>query len=693
MIDINLARHIYEEFYTIVIPASCDMTEHPLTSEGLTSAVTLNENLKSLYTTSLSPDMLVKLASLSEDSRNTIYTTLLDTVSYFMPTVPEITPMYPDFPKQVMEMDEAQYRIHQMFHYLSTYGIEALTGQPQLKGWLPTVESTKKTKTDINLLGASGFDVLFYVPDKEEQDLIYLPFLKKILGKKERLTKPEREIVEYCLKGLDDISVLSSETDPLTISFKENLFGYFSIVMDSLTGPERIQAWKVVCQHTGDIWKCVWNYLQNHGFHLRTSQKRAVVRLLESYPYADFSENLHVSHADREQILVCLMKIDFNTYSRSDNHKALVAVFRSRSLPSFEALIKRALEDDKDKALEMAARRPGMLLRWTRWFLKNGLSAESVKNALVAHIDELSVQTLVTLCNKFGVEDKEDDYHGICFRIFLELLKKKICYLKPIETLANKKVYLEEGSFDFSHSILEINDRSQEGGYIRSGLAFKIPENVRHIRFFTYWNDEERVDIDLHAYITNKDGKQLHVGWNSDYNIDDEVMMSGDITHSNAAEFIDVDMDSTQVSNVSCNIHSYTGQKFADIDEVLVGMMAVSELGLEKDVELYSPKNCFFSHELNTKETALDYGWIDVPNRLLYIQAKPTSSSASCPSTIPSERKFSLEDYLKMLLSSQGCSLVDQKEDAEIVLRLDKAENDKEISLIDQNYFLGCFEK
>ena len=92
-----------------------------LTNDALTKAVTLNENLASLGFT-LKPNDIVKIAS--SPSVETLY----DDISSMMSSV-EAKPMYPDFPTQVMDMDEAQFRLHQIIHYFSTYGIEALTGE------------------------------------------------------------------------------------------------------------------------------------------------------------------------------------------------------------------------------------------------------------------------------------------------------------------------------------------------------------------------------------------------------------------------------------------------------------------------------------------------------------------------------------------------------------------------------------
>ena len=51
------------------------------------------------------------------------------------------------------------------------------------------------------------------------------------------------------------------------------------------------------------------------------------------------------------------------------------------------------------------------------------------------------------------------------------------------------------------------------------------------------------------------------------------------------------------------------------------------------------------------------------------------------------EAQFSLKEYLTMLAEAQGCKLVDDPEKADVVLTLTKPMSEKEVSLIDNNFF------
>ena len=82
-----------------------------------------------------------------------------------------------------MKMDEAEFRLHQMIHYFSTYDLEWITGKQVKRGWLPDVRSTQKTQSDDTLLKAK---VLELVPEEAAP----LTALTRIMQKRERLTLP-----------------------------------------------------------------------------------------------------------------------------------------------------------------------------------------------------------------------------------------------------------------------------------------------------------------------------------------------------------------------------------------------------------------------------------------------------------------------------------------------------------------------
>ena len=600
-----------------------------LTDEMLAQAVTVNEELINLGFT-LKPKDLAALAGSPS---------LTGFAKHFRSLLPNVSapPMYPDFPLQVMGMSEAEFRLHQIVHYFSTYGFEQLLGSEVKRGWLPDVTATEKTESDDTLLRAK---VLELVPEDEAP----LTALTRIMQKRERLTLPGQELTVEALPYLEPEDIAG-----LKVPFKENLAVLFDAILR--TGPEvrktpgdaadrRVLLWRQICQHTGDVMKSTGAVLPMHRYHFRTSEKRAIVKLLESYPVADFKANLILSRGKREECITILQFLDYNMYSRSAEHKEAVRALRNGELRSWEAQAKYLLASGDDGALDFIAKRPGMMLRMIGWLLRMGYPDAEIRDRLAENAGKLSAHTIIDILNALDFKEenapqeeiyrrmRQERYIEQCsetvknpeavyakYRLMLakgyadEVIrnaKDRICrcrreiremdreyktacdlyrrtapysgrvrailedvlraHMEKAHTeLAGKKVFVKAEEFELSYSRLEGGKKSSEGGYLPSGMAIRIPEEVKRLRFFVYWNDKNRVDVDLHAAAYDLEGEFIHVGWDAHFN-KSGIVHSGDITHSNAAEYIDIDM-AAPLRNAEASIHLYSGkQSFGQIE-------------------------------------------------------------------------------------------------------------------------------
>ena len=256
-----------------------------------------------------------------------------------------------------------------------------------------------------------------------------------------------------------------------------------------------------------------------------------------------------------------------------------------------------------------------------------------------------------------------------------------------------KKVAFRFGEFAPEYSLILTNDKSDEGGYIPSGVAYRIPDGVDRIRFFVYWNDKRRVDVDLHTLIHTNDGRTIHGGWNTDFRADC-MAFSGDITHSDAAEFIDIDLSKGVVDRATATIHVYSiagvrDGNLCDVETCFVGCMAVKELN--EEVKLYSPANCFFTHNLDSKCTTLQYGYVDAVRRCVVFIGQPVAPCNWNSDALPPKTKFSMRAYLDILCRAAELTVVPEAE-ADVVFVLGKPAADNEISLRDCNYYMDAPE-
>lgn len=639
-----------------------------LSDELLAKAVTMNENIQSLGY-SLAPADVVAIAG--SPSLDGFY----DKIKSLMGEV-KATPMYPGFPKQVMEMDEAVFRFHQLVHYFSTYGMKTIFGVDVKRGWLPCDDGSEFNGKEQNIVLAPKTIKLLPIEEQYSAPLFY------ILSRKERMTLPECFIVQEAIAKVDLSQIVT-----LHVGFKENLNTLYEIVFKMEDRNIAFNIFRTLCQHTGDVLRCVDVLLRKNKYHFRTSQKRFLVRLIESYPVKDFRANLILSGKNARRNIVLLNYLDYSMYSRSNQHMAAVNDLRDGNLRSWESIAKSMLSEGNEGALDFIVQRPGIMLRMVAWLMRLGYKKDDIIRKLSEHSSSLSIQTLVTNLNYFGKltneerKDSEDLYE-----VFEQVIMSRMKNCKTV--FSGKKVAICMDDFDLGLSEIHCNDKSADGGYIRSGLAYRIPDNINRLRFFVYWNDEDWVDVDLHAGCVDMNGRALSVGWNTDYN-NCGVVFSGDITHSDAAEYIDVDL-TYPINRVNANIHIYRGKPtFEKLETCYVGMMAVPDDSLDgRETQLYNEANCFFKHDIRQKCNNINYGYIDVQNRCVIFDGAEADSYDWYSGVEHRRGKFNLARYLVLLINAQNAEICEDESDADIVLVMGKPKTDKEISLIDYNFFM-----
>ena len=658
-----------------------DKVNNELNNDNLIKAMTINENLLAFGYTLLPKDIITLSLSQSLDSFYNDFISIMDNMSV------KAKPMYPDFPSTVLELDEAQFRFHQLMHYFSTYGMENLFGVEITHGWIPDSPETKKIENDETLLNAKIIECVV----NEEQ---YFKPLVKMLHNKKRISGPQKQMLELLLNEVCKTDknwnlFVETITENHT-EFKENLFLLFGMVMDLKLETNKKEILCNLCQHTGDVLKCIGFYLTHHKYHLSRPQKRLVVEVLESYSEEDLKVNLILSNKKGEYNKKLLDYISYTQYSKSQSHLEVVRQFRNNELHSWESTMKQLLFSHDKNALKYIATRPGMLLRMLAWLIRLGYSQEELLKAFKNKEQQLSTATIVEILTNFGNTSFDDDQEKqIVYDICLNLLQSNLSAKNT--GLKNKKIVLEEGNIDLAHS--KINSKNVNmGGYIHPGLVFKIPNNINILRFFVYWNDEHRVDIDLHSYFQSKNDDNLHhVGWNGQFK-QDGIIYSGDLTYSDAAEYIDIDMNNENLQYVVNKIDLFYGKEgFNKIKECYVGMQAVSKLNAY--VQLYNPKNLFFQHDL-TKDSQLSksysYCIIDVKNKLLYLNCDHNPVQEQIENR---DTKFSIQQYLNILFKAQNVEVVSKEnvdENSDVVyVSLEKNNHENGISIIDNNYWLN----
>lgn len=650
-------------------------------ADELYEALVDNENLSALGYT-LKEDAILRLAA--EYEENPSMTPLYKRVMALDLSI-EVDPMYPNFPTQVLEMADHEYRADQAFHYLTTYGLESLLGVKVERGWLPETTDVAEREVDELVVDLKTLD---YLGESEVDELV----INSLIGKRERLLPGEFEIAKTV--------ALRTDLEITNVPFKENIgaiFGELLLTGDLDTRYKTLEVLSGVVKHPGDVLDLVeFMVVKNKYKHFKTSVKRGLVELIEQFSDGAIEENLASNRWSNKFLgkggkarainrnISLIDFLSYNRFSKKDSAKKLVAELKSGLLKSWNQMLEKAYEEeDFDEVLELLAQRPGVMFRQVNRLVKLGVEPDVISGVLKSSAGNLKTQTIVSALNNYeGSEEVE--------KIFLDVLVNNINDKDLAKVFEDKKIYIEEGNVDFEMSSIEITDKFEDGGYVTNGVAIKIPEDSKFLRFFTYWNDKKTIDIDLHTVAVQSDGNISHVGWNGNFR-DDVLVYSGDITHSDATEYIDLDLEGMRrlnVDKVQFNINSYTGIPFNRIETIFTGLMGISEMRAE--VDLFDPKNVIFRHDLNNKSMAVDYAIIDVKTNTMKIVGKQSDSYNNTNVGEISEPALSMKRMIGLLVLTQGGTIVANEDEADLVLGLAKEDKENYVSLIDENFFMDA---
>lgn len=723
---------LYYDIIGNVIPADIDATTVSVSDDDIALALTVNENMSgSGYT--LSDRSIAALAYVYACARsaNKLYEILTINpaadIYSFLPDA-KYTPMYPDFPSQVLNMSEFEFRRDQILHYASTYGVELLAktlfdADAEVKqGYMPDVENTPKEDKGEQL-----------IPDKVVELVLSRDAMLDMIASDARRPKRMSTVAIDLLADLAYEQKLPQDFPDF--AFHENAN---ALILAVSSAPEysSTQIQEILdrfCQNPGDIIKAINSYCELATTnHLSTKQKKAFCRALNNYDAASIAKNIADLSDKGQQAINRLSVARFGgdaltTAKKLVDERKVVSYnselekhwkeyldvrngYTSTQFCGGDEVILDALEDQIIKTYE---KRPGIMLRSIARMITNGIPYHKVASAVSAHINDYSMATLVTLCtnmsatdtnvekNFMGASDVQDiaDQHRramkkSAYTIIASLTSQLIAArLAKLDTpFKNKKVYFDKGNFSLEGSLIMPNlVGNTENAYPPAGIAYDVPQD-NTLRFFTFWNDDtHRVDVDTHFFYKFVDGSTGHIGWNSHYK-NDGIVFSGDITTSqNSAEYIDVDMKEALANNVKtihCNQHIYCGARnWKDIQECFCGALVVGDT--TPDATLYRSDNVLFHDDMNGTGDDLAYSVINVPQHYVRIMRG---------SKLPfNESQFTADVYVKLLLAAQGVELVEDEKDADVIVsfgrkkdivKRDDGEEIPSVCLIDEKFYI-----
>ena len=565
--------------------------------ESLTHLFTFELNLSSLGF-SLEQNLALVLAKQPVAIIDDLYKELIPALKALIGADKEYIVMYPNFPKQVAEADDAELWINAILHYAS-FGT-----------WLPEYEKVE---------GAP----LAELSKRQELTLGSLKDLKEIftnlLSSKTSLAQQDYKDLEWCLENVEE----SWNWIPEEITFKEILAWISAKLVEEGKIKVLAKYYKTAIDvlrlaaslSDGDV-----SLVKNTKFKSFSRKERRIIMSLLTQ-CSNLNEDMWRYKEQWIRLGERLHPGEFKGQAFKKVQSAFKSI-REEKKPLFwtgkvEGLIKspKHNKDEMEMLLGLLTQRPGEFARRLDKLLRDypdytdeivesfSTVADKVSTPVLlqtlAHFQYRNCEDLRTVMPKGNVAkiqtlDSFSQEIGDTTKLRVVIINALVQQYSKRSTLGN--VWIDD---ELKNFIIPFSQRSATSTYksMTRGSRFTLAQ--KNVRFFIWWTNVkdkfEAVDLDLSVAFYNENWG--HVGHVSYDNIRDnirECYHSGDITNGGAfggkgaSEFIDVDLDAMLnggVRYVIPQVHSYTGEPFSQVP-CTFGWMGRSDLN---SGEIYEP--------------------------------------------------------------------------------------------------------
>ena len=510
-------------------------------------------------------------------------------------------PMYPNFPKSVMEAEEIALYLNAIVHYW-TYGI-----------WIPS--ETKEER--LPLFDETKVTVLELGSMKDLEDIF-----NNLCQSSTSLSVTDQGDLIWMFQHLD-------VTLPEEIPFKENaaLLGKLYLENSPHPSAKKLQPF---CKTATDVLRLITamsdgdiSLSQNTRYRsFKRFERRLLLELLESCNGLEEDmlryKNNWIRAGER------LHPGEYACYKRVS--KAFDKLRNKGEIKTFQSRLEQAFsENDYDAALRLLKRRPGEFARKLDMLLRKCERYEKILNAFKEVAPNISVPVLLQIREHF-IHRNEVQNIRVAFpkgslarshviEAATSPIKEEICTevaricehaLVSIFQVREPmgKVYL---SPEFQNYTVPFSQRSASKALhtITRGSCLKLEETTKIIRPFIWWTNEEigdsygseRVDLDLSAAIFDENWKYLkHISYTNLRSADfgsyhsGDIIDGGDVNGDGACEFIDTDIDAVTKNGgryLVYQVYAYTSTPFCNLPHAMFGWM---ERENGETGEIFEPK-------------------------------------------------------------------------------------------------------
>lgn len=676
--------------------------------------VTIMKNVETLGYT-FSKELFEILQTLNRDELQKFYLELIPILKQLVGTDVIYKPMYPNFPKLVMEADYVDLFINAIIHYWSS-GI--LYPNEEKNERLPLFEETKVKVIDLGTV-------------EDLHDIF-----NNLCQSKTSISQTDKEDLEWIFKN---IHVKFPDNIPL----KENiaLIGKLYLENYPLATAKDIQKY---FKTATDVLRLI-TVMSDGDASLATNTKFRSFKRKERRLLLELLQNCGAIEEDmiryKNRWIRIGERLHPTEYSEVQFGKVITAFNKLRNgikIETFTGKVTKAIEtEDFKSALVLLKKRPGELARKLDHLLRNTTDKNSVVNTFKDVASGVSTPVLLQVKEYFAHRSEKLNSRVFfpkgnlarchCIENTLSDIEEKycnaivkICENALIENYKSKdflgNVYLSE---EFKRYIVPFSQRSASKSLktIVRGSKLPIAENTNVLRGFIWWTNMDegssiygnsRIDIDLSAAIFDENWNYMeHISYTNLRSNIYKACHSGDITNGGSvngdgvSEFLDVDIDSVikyGARYIVYQVYSYTGQKYSDMPHAMFGWMSREDV---KSGEIYEPKTVEQKMDLTSQSTVCIPVIFDCVSREIIwcdmnlsingcyinrggnnIESNLSGVAATCYSVV-NMSKPNLYDLIDLHIRARGLK-VDNKEDADIIFDIETG-----VTPFDTEVFMG----
>lgn len=548
----------------------------------------LQKNLENLGFI-LAPEVCEQVRKLTPEKLEAFYKGVVSAVREMVGAHRDFRPMYPNFPAQVMEMDEARLYWNAILHYCTNrlQPFEKRERTPLLEAVSPKViglGSREDFERIFTLLAASSSSLS--VADKADLRWFVSQYRDDIA-----------RLLPAKIPSRENLAVLGAAL------LRQTTFGTAWVAERVKTATDVLRI--AVAMSNGDVSLAASTKFGKFS----RRERRLLLSWLERSANATedmlrwkprwirLGERLHPGE---------LRKTFPKTAAAFD------VLRKDQPFETFNSAIERHLAAaDAPAAVALLKTRPGEMARRLDHLLRKTQAPDAVLTAFAGIAASVSTPVLLQVLTHFRCRAVPSDLRiffpkgdvGKVQAILNELpalpadtaeAAAAICEKSLLDRFAKLpplgRCFLDAGLRDY---VVPFSQRSAAKALrtLVRGSRLPLPEcNV--LRLFIWWrNGRSRTDIDLSAAFYDADFKYLDVV--SYYNLKNYGgCHSGDIVDApeGAAEFIDIDLARTRAGGVRyvvMSIFSYTNQPYCDLPECFAGWMARQQAG---SGEIFEPR-------------------------------------------------------------------------------------------------------